>query len=97
LDPKDRSEQIDDVPAPQAPEVGPTAPAARDGFRVHHSLVRDHLTLGTTPRAVAGLPSVGGFRWSEILRLPTQTRTNEPEIQIVAEPRTGEGQGANDD
>jgi putative transposase len=46
--------------------------ALMEGFRVHYNLVRDHLTLGMTPGESAGIPQVGGFRWSEILKLATQ-------------------------
>jgi putative transposase len=59
--------------------------ALMEGFRVHYNLVRDHQTLGATPGAVAGIPAILGFRWSEILRLATQAQAPEPEIRIVTE------------
>jgi putative transposase len=39
------------------------------GWRVHHNLIRDHLSLGTTPGVAAGIPELQGFRWRALLDL----------------------------
>jgi putative transposase len=46
--------------------------ALMEGFRVHYNLVRNHMALGETPGSAAGFAPIGGFRWSEILRLATK-------------------------
>lgn len=46
--------------------------ALMDGYRVHYNLVRDHITLGSTPGVAAGLSELGGFRWRAILDLATR-------------------------
>jgi len=33
------------------------------GWQVQYNLIRDHLSLGTTPGVAAGLPALTGFRW----------------------------------
>ncbi|MGD0718966.1 MAG: DDE-type integrase/transposase/recombinase, partial [Thermoplasmata archaeon] len=43
--------------------------ALAEGFRVHYNLVREHQALGATPGSAAGLPSVSGFRWYELLKM----------------------------
>lgn len=50
------------------------------GWQVHYNLVRDHLSLGTTPGIAAGLPDLGGFRWRTLLELSNRRNvTPEPE------------------
>jgi transposase-like protein len=51
--------------------------ALMDGYRVHYNLVRDHITLGTTPGMAAGLPEIGGFRWRFILDMATRRKVTE--------------------
>lgn len=43
-----------------------------EGFRVHYNLVKTHQTLGTTPGVAAGLESIDGFRWLEVLKQATE-------------------------
>lgn len=46
------------------------------GWQVQHNLIRDHLSLGTTPGVAAGLPELQGFRWRALLELATRGRTS---------------------
>ena len=45
--------------------------ALSEGWRVHYDMVRDHLSLGTTPGIAAGLPDLGQFRWRTLIELAT--------------------------
>ncbi len=51
--------------------------ALMEGFRVHYNIVRPHLALGMTPGEAAGLSSIPGFRWREIIRLATRPEGTE--------------------
>lgn len=42
-----------------------------EGYRVHYNFIRNHETLGMTPGEAAGLPSIEGFRWYELLKKAT--------------------------
>ena len=54
------------------------AAALSEGWRVHYDMVKTHLTLGTTPGIVAGLPDLGTFRWRTLLDLATANRIVTP-------------------
>jgi putative transposase len=45
------------------------------GWQVQYNLIRDHLSLGTTPGVAAGIAPLGGFRWRALLDLAV--RRNE--------------------
>ncbi|MFI5417342.1 MAG: transposase [Candidatus Lutacidiplasmatales archaeon] len=45
------------------------------GLQVQYNLIRDHLSLRTTPGVAAGLPEINGFRWLEVLKLATRRQT----------------------
>jgi putative transposase len=57
--------------------------ALMEGFRVHYNLVRDHSHLGKTPGEAAGIAPIGGFRWSEILRLASLPEPAGTELRLV--------------
>ncbi len=59
-----------------------------EGFRVHYNLVRPHATLRATPGDAAGLPALGGFRWSEILRRASE-RVPRGQVEIEFVPTRG--------
>ncbi len=42
-----------------------------DGWRVHYDMVRNHQAIGKTPAEAAGIPSLAGFKWHELLKLAT--------------------------
>jgi len=48
-----------------------------DGWRVHYDMVRTHQAIGKTPAEAAGIPSLTGFKWHELLKLAT-TRNVTP-------------------
>jgi transposase-like protein len=51
-----------------------------DGWRVHYDMIRTHQAIGKTPAEAAGIPSLGGFKWHELLKLATTRKfTAEPE------------------
>ncbi len=57
--------------------------ALMDGYRVHYDMVRTHQALGTTPGEAAGLPSLNGFRWLELLKLSvTRKVTGGQEAEV---------------
>jgi hypothetical protein len=55
------------------------ASALSEGWQVHYNMVRDHLALGTTPGAVAGLPQLQGFRWRSLIDLAIKSRERVPQ------------------
>jgi transposase-like protein len=42
-----------------------------DGWRVHYDMIRTHQAIGKTPAEAAGIPSLNGFKWHELLKLAT--------------------------
>ena len=42
-----------------------------DGWRVHYDMIRTHQAIGKTPAEAAGIPSLDGFKWAELLKLAT--------------------------
>lgn len=45
-----------------------------DGWRVHYDMIRTHQALGKTPAEAAGMPSLEGFKWYELLKLATHEK-----------------------
>jgi putative transposase len=44
------------------------------GWQVQYNLIRDHLSLGTTPGVAAGIPELQGFRWRTLIELAASQR-----------------------
>lgn len=53
------------------------AAALAEGWRVHYNLVRTHQTLGTTPGEAAGLDTLAGLKWLEIIERAAQTNPGQ--------------------
>jgi transposase-like protein len=43
------------------------AEALSQGWQVHYNLIRNHLALGRTPGMAAGIPTLDGFRWRDLI------------------------------
>jgi putative transposase len=48
------------------------------GWQVHYNLVRDHLSLGTTPGVAAGIAPISGFRWKELIEMAVRQNVTTP-------------------
>jgi len=47
-----------------------------DGWRVHYDMIRTHQAIGKTPAEAAGIPSLNGFKWAELLKLAASRKQN---------------------